>query len=578
MRILNEYQEALLKDERQLLNDLRVALVAFDADSGDQETLAQSIEQLDELFLLVVVGEFNAGKSAFINALLGRSLLKEGVTPTTTRINILRHGNVEARDTVDEHLDVLQAPVELLREISIVDTPGTNAIIREHELITSQFVPRSDLVLFITSADRPFTESERAFLERIRAWGKKVVVVVNKIDILENEDELDQVLTFIRNNAHALLGITPEIFPLSARTALRAKLGQDTSMEASRFEDVEQYIFDTLDDQGRLQLKFLNPLGVGSHLAEKYIERIEARLDTLKADFHMLTDVDSQLTVYKEDMHRDFNFRMADLENILFEMERKGEVYFDETLRLGRVFDLLNKDRIQREFEEKIVADVPEQMERRVNELIDWLVEADLRQWQAVMEYIADRRREHKERIVGSQNPDNFQFDRQRLIDGIGKEARRVVETYDKDFEAQNLAEGAQLAVAAAAALEVGAVGLGTLVTILATTVAADVTGVLMASLIAALGLFVIPARRRQAKREMHEKVAAMRAQLVRSLRAHFEQEIDRSLHHIENAMAPYSRFIRAERGKLLEAQEKLSTVRDSITRLKSAAEEIKPA
>ena len=66
-----------------------------------------------------------------------------------------------------------------------------------------------------------------------------------------------------------------------------------------------------------------------------------------------------------------------------------------------------------------------------------------------------------------------------------------------------------------------------------------------------------------------------MRAQLVRSLRAHFEQEIDRSLHHIENAMAPYSRFIRAERGKLLEAKEKLSAVRDSITRLKSAAEEI---
>ncbi len=578
MRILNEYQEALLKEERQLLNDLRVALVAFSADPEDQETLAQSIEQLDELFLLVVVGEFNAGKSAFINALLGRSLLKEGVTPTTTRINILRYGNVEARDTVDEHLDVLQAPVELLREISIVDTPGTNAIIREHELITSQFVPRSDLVLFITSADRPFTESERAFLERIRAWGKKVVVVVNKIDILESESDLDQVLTFIRNNAHALLGITPEIFPLSARSALRAKLGQDTPLDASRFEHVEQYIFDTLDDQGRLQLKFLNPLGVGTHLAGKYIDRTELRLDTLKEDFEMLTDVESQLAVYKEDMHRDFNFRMADLENILFEMEAKGEAYFDETLRLGRVFDLLNKDRIQREFEEQIVADVPQQMERRVTELIDWLVEADLRQWQAVMDHIAERRREHKDRIVGNQTSDSFHFDRQRLIEGIGKTAQRVVETYDKDYEAQNLAEGAQLAVAAAAALEVGAVGLGTVVTILATTVAADVTGVLMASLIAALGLFVIPARRRQAKREMHEKVAGMRAQLVRSLRAHFEQEIDRSLHHIENAMAPYSRFIRAERSKLLEAQEKLSAVRDSITRLKSAAEEIKPA
>jgi ribosome biogenesis GTPase A len=81
MHILNKQQEALLNDERQLLNDLRVTLVQFGAVREDQDTLAESIQQLDELFLLVVVGEFNAGKSAFINALLGQKLLKEGVTP-----------------------------------------------------------------------------------------------------------------------------------------------------------------------------------------------------------------------------------------------------------------------------------------------------------------------------------------------------------------------------------------------------------------------------------------------------------------------------------------------------------------
>jgi GTP-binding protein EngB required for normal cell division len=92
MRILTDPQEALLKDERQILNNLRLALVQFGATHEDQATLGDSIQQLDELFLLVVVGEFNAGKSAFINALLGQKLLKEGVTPTTTQINILRYG------------------------------------------------------------------------------------------------------------------------------------------------------------------------------------------------------------------------------------------------------------------------------------------------------------------------------------------------------------------------------------------------------------------------------------------------------------------------------------------------------
>ena len=173
MRILTEEQENLLIQERQVLNQLNVALVEFGISPEDKKTLAESIQQLDDLFLLVVVGEFNAGKSAFINALLGQKLLQEGVTPTTAQINILRYGSDHERKVISENQHVLNLPNEMLTEISIVDTPGTNAIIRSHEAITNQFVPRSDLVLFITSVDRPFTESERSFL-KIRDWGKKV--------------------------------------------------------------------------------------------------------------------------------------------------------------------------------------------------------------------------------------------------------------------------------------------------------------------------------------------------------------------------------------------------------------------
>ncbi len=270
MHILNAEQENLLNAERGLLNDLSAALARFGAAQNDHATLAQSIQQLDELFLLVVVGEFNSGKSAFINALLGHKALKEGVTPTTTQINILRYGEAEQRLAESEGVLAVSAPVELLREISIVDTPGTNAIQREHEALTTSFVPRSDLVLFITSADRPFTESERAFLESIRDWGKKVVVVLNKIDLFQGEDELAQVSDFILQNARNLFGIAPEIFPLSARQALRAKQGEPELWAASRFQAVESYIQEALDETGRVRLKLLNPLGVGLHLAEQY--------------------------------------------------------------------------------------------------------------------------------------------------------------------------------------------------------------------------------------------------------------------------------------------------------------------
>ncbi len=257
MQILTDQQEQMLKEERRILNNLRVALVQFDADSADCQALAEFILQLEELFLLVVVGEFNAGKSAFINALLGNRLLEEGVTPTTNQINILRFGNDAQRNLIKENQLLITLPVEWLAEISIVDTPGTNAIIRAHEAITSEFIPRSDMVLFITSVDRPFTESERQFLERIRDWGKKVVIVINKIDILQNETEIQQVIEFVAENAHSLLSLTPEIFPVSARQALRAKLGEPELWAVSRFEELEDYIRNTLDEQSRIRFQII---------------------------------------------------------------------------------------------------------------------------------------------------------------------------------------------------------------------------------------------------------------------------------------------------------------------------------
>jgi len=575
MRILSDSQETLLKDARSLLNDLRVSLVNFGATPEDHDTLAQSIRQLDELFLLVVVGEFNSGKSAFINALLGQRVLKEGVTPTTTQINVLRYGEEQVRNVENESLHTLTAPVRLLAELNIVDTPGTNAIIREHEMITNQFVPRADLVLFVTSADRPFTESERAFLETIRNWGKKVVIVLNKIDLFQSEADLEQVTTFIADNSRALFGLTPEIFPVSARLALRAKTGEPELLDASRFAALEQYIQTTLDEKGRLRLKFMNPLGVADHLVKKYLEVTSSRLDLLSADFVMLEDVESQLKMYREDMQRDFNYRMSDMENILYEMEQRGQDYFDETLRLARVFDLLNKSRIQQEFEHRVVGDVPQRIEARVGELIDWLVESDLRQWQAVMEHIAERRRQHQERIIGDAAGGNFHFDRERLIEGVGREAQRVVETYDKTAEAEMIAYAAQTSVAALAAVEVGALSLGTLVTILATTAAADATGIVLASAMAILGLFVIPARRRQAKVDLRNRIATLREQLITSLRTQFEKEIERSVQEINDAIAPYTRFVRAEQNKLAGVKTSLEQAKTGLERLKVQADDL---
>src|ERR687890_1749080 len=224
--ILSRREQEIRAREQELLERLGVALERFGTDvaGDDLRRFQEAREQLTGLFLLVIAGEFNSGKSSFINALLGERVLPEGVTPTTDRINILRHGPAVSENLLEAYLLERTHPAEVLREINIVDTPGTNAIIRRHEELTRDFVPRSDLVLFVTSADRPFTESERTFLEQIREWGKKIVFIVNKIDILPRAEEREEVIRYVGENAAALLAETPEIFAVSARQALDARL------------------------------------------------------------------------------------------------------------------------------------------------------------------------------------------------------------------------------------------------------------------------------------------------------------------------------------------------------------------
>jgi small GTP-binding protein len=574
-RVLSAEQEALLQEERRRLSDLLATLGGLNVAQEDQATLRRAMRGLDELFLLVVVGEFNSGKSAIINALLGQDLLQEGVTPTTAQIHLVRYGEAQEQRLLEEGIWSIAAPVEILREINLVDTPGTNAIIRRHEAITEEFIPRSDLVLFVTSADRPFTESERLFLQRIRDWGKKVTFIVNKIDILESEGETAQVVDFVTENAQATLNVTSKVFPVSARLAARAKATDDRAMwERSHFAPLELYIMDTLDEAERLRLKLSSPLGVGTRLAEQYLGQVGERLTAMQADFQAIEDLEGQLDLYRQDMYRDFRFRLSDAENLLIDLDTRGMDFFDEMLRLARVFDLLDQERVKTAFLRQVVADTPQKVEERVSMLIDWLVDSEARQWKAVSDHLGDRRREHQGRIVGALES-SYEANRGQLLDTVGRAAQQVVDSYDREAEAAELAEAARFAVAEAAAVEAGAVGLGTILVLAVGTAAADVTGILAASVIATLGLFIIPSRRREAKSRLRERITGLRQRLVGGLTAQFERELERSLQRISEAVAPYVRFVRSERERLESAQDALKQSLDALHALKSQVESL---
>ena len=566
MRILDERREALVEKERGLLERLISFLGDFGAPKEDAELVGRALADLEEMFLLVIVGEFNSGKSAFVNALLGAEVSEEGVTPTTDRITVLRHADKPVERSRKDGVVERGYPNDFLREISIVDTPGTNAIIRHHEELSRGFVPRSDLVLFVTSAERPLTESERGYLELIRDWGKKILLVINKADLLADEGKREEVRTFVDGGIRSALGLTPPIFFVSALLARKAKaatnsMERDALMKASGFAELENYITDLLDEEGRVRLKMESPLGVVEELNRRYRGAVEERLHLLDEDFRTAENVESQLGLYREDMGRDFEARMAEIENIILRMNERGDAWLEENIRFANIFELFRQEKVSERFKREVVADTEELVDERVDELVDWMVDRNLKQWRTVVDYVNRRRQaDYDERLIGEVG-DSFEYNRGQLLRSVGKNAQDVVQRYDRERESEKLALSLQGAVTQTAALEVGAVGIGAVVVAIATTRFVDVTGIIAGAIVAGYGLFILPNRRRKARDEFREKTDALRERLGEVVRRQFEAELSRSIERMREAIAPYTRFVRSEHARMTRAGEVLATI-----------------
>jgi small GTP-binding protein len=577
--MLTELQAKLLRDEKEALAEIRLALSELAVPREALDTLQQAILQLDELFLLVVVGEFNAGKSALINALLGAKVLPEGVTPTTSRVTLVKWGEQVGEQVVDQSFALYTHPLPLLREINIVDTPGTNAVLRHHERLTDEFVPRSDLVLFVTSADRPMAESERQFLERIRVWGKKVVMTLNKIDILQDQAAQSEVRDFVLQYAEKELGFAPEFFSVSARLAQAAQAEPDSGQsvqlrQASRLDELASYIQVTLDDTSRLRLKFASPLGVAGHIVEQAQSALSEQASDLHEDKEAVGAVESVIAAYDQELKSELGPRLAEVENILGRLQARGLDFFDSTLRLTRIADLARGDRVRAQFEKQVLADVPQQIEERVQRLIDWLVEKDLRQWQQVMAYLQRRQARYADQIVGA-GETVVDTRRRALIESVGKTAQTIVETYDRNQEASELAGHVETAVAQVALIEAGAVGLGALVAFAITSSALDITGILAAGVLAVVGFFIIPYKRKQAKERFKEKMETLREKLLAALTTQFNHEAENGVTRMKEGVAPYTRFVRGELDQVEKAQRQLEGVRQRISELNARVERI---
>jgi len=232
--------------------------------------LAPEVVRIQEVFdrplLLVVMGEFNSGKSTFVNALIGEKVAPMGVTPTTATINVLKYGERRAarvlwRDDREQELswdevasflrglDRRQArairvvellyPSEELLRVNVVDTPGLNSMIDEHEETAREYMTQADAVIWLFCAGQAGKQTELQALELLRQHRLKTVGVLNKVDCLA-PDELAQVLEHLQQE---FLELVEAVIPVAARPALEALVAADRQLlEESGFPQLRRFL------------------------------------------------------------------------------------------------------------------------------------------------------------------------------------------------------------------------------------------------------------------------------------------------------------------------------------------------
>jgi hypothetical protein len=331
---------------------------------------------------------------------------------------------------------------------------------------------------------------------------------------------------------------------------------------------LQAFLGDRLDDQTRLRIKLESPLGVADQAHQVLAQSIVEQRRAVSTDVQTVAHLEAQIQQFATDMRRDVAGHRAGLVQAISEAELRGLAFFDEHIRILNLHRLLRGDALQQAFEQEVAADLAATIEARSQELVDWMIERNLQVWQGVGDYLR-RHTKPSDQLIGD-GAVAFAYNRQALIRDIVATAGDIVAGYDRSVEAAHVASELRSAVAATAVVQVGAVGVGALIATLLKGAIFDTTGVIAASVIALGGLYIIPNRRATLKRQLRERLADVRLQLVAAIDRQFEQELTRMI-----AVAPYARLVAAEVARLDAAEHTLATLRQETARIRAGGSNV---
>ena len=614
--VIGEQGERLLNKEREILDDIVNFVETSAPELEEIKLLLDARKGLDELFLIVIVGEFNAGKSSVINAVLGDKFLAEGILPTTNEITVLRYGESKQRVQSEDGFYNQDIPVDLLKQVSIVDTPGTNVILKRQQRLTEEFVPRADLVLFVLSADRPMTESEVKFLSYIKKWGKKVVFVLNKCDLLETDEDRNEVTKFVRDNAKRLLGVdNAPVIPVAARNALRLKKANASMKEYAEtgFPAFEEYVNSYLgggscnnkSGENRsgeaLRLKLATPLNVSELLLSASKQILDAEMSVAETEVAAASGVDEQMNAYKETMVKDaseqVNFVRANVNGAV----KRANALVDETLRLENALDLITTyivgadyselddldvasnssgdsadaasggegnrkkrkkkySKFVKAYQSTVLGSADQELKKTVKEFSKWLKRNNDARLSSYLKAVSSR---GFDTTVTASGIKEFLESSEKGAPKINSAAIAVADNFDNEAAAYKLDEEMRSAVYGSLGSSAGALVSAFVLSGFLSSMSEDILAYLLAAAVGYVGILSLPLKRQECKAKIQRAAEALVEDVERELLKELAEEIDATSDRVDQLVAPWEAAARVERArvqKCLEVQEKYAT------------------
>lgn len=557
-RTLNEVSE-LLKDVEGFFSRL--------GHTDTEKKIQDMAKQMAEPFYIIVVGEYNAGKSTFVNALLGKRILRIGPTPTTHNIVLLTHGDSFGQEQLQEHLSRVTYPLEVLKEITLVDTPGTNSIFVEHEGIIENFIHRAELVIFITSSDRPLTESERKFLYLLKGkWGRKVLIVLNKID-LKSEEEVGEIVPFIEKNCYKLLGFDPKVIPVSSTQAATAKANQNQEMlQKSNIREIEEFIFDKMDFDVKMELKFLSPLRFLSNMFSEVKKDLETKIARYNSEIAGIERLEARLKSKREDMQEYSRKYRLEIESAFSRLKERLDTFLGYHMTTRALLSsMFSREKIGDKFRREMTshANPLHDLDRIINDAVDYITRNNRALWDIAREY----KHAEKDKTKGDvEDLGEHSFeDRKNELLFILKEHSREYREFDLANEADRIKSVAQNGLVSFLTMEGAALaafaGFGYLLTLFLPAAIVMVAAMALAG----VGFTVIPHKRKAFRNEIFKRIDTLSERFSNFTMTEINKTIDRVIEDIENSVACFGDVRWAEREMCMKHLAELNKLSDRV-------------